>query len=118
VRDELCSAHAAKSESKLALAHPQFHQLNVRSFTNNGATRSLLSMWLDAVGGWLGRYSTLPVWTLKQDDLATYFTQRMARDTCGLQGEHGFHDGMMMSKPGLAMVVKMFSCKYSWNRGR
>jgi hypothetical protein len=58
----------------------------LRAFIDNSKTSSLLSLWLDAVNLWLSRYNTLPVWTFKMDDLAEYFMQRMARDSCGIAG--------------------------------
>lgn len=58
----------------------------MRSFSFNNRTQSLLSMWVESVNYWLKQYSTFPVRTYKMDDLANYFTQRMTRDDCGIQG--------------------------------
>jgi len=66
-----------------------FHQANMRqidrpSFTvgDQTGTLSLLQIWVETVLQELMRLTTWPVTTLKHDDVAIQFNQRMARDQC------------------------------------
>lgn len=91
----LHGSHEASAPNRPQTPSPQhtaryrFHQANLRTFEHGEekATHSLLSLWLEAVGAWLQRYSTLPVYTLKQGDLAKHFRARMARDACDIRAE-------------------------------
>ncbi|KAH6682458.1 hypothetical protein B0J14DRAFT_573628 [Halenospora varia] len=63
-----------------------FHQANLRvtNITLNGVPGqySMLQAWVETVLGEVGRLVTWPIITLKQDDLATSFLDRMTRDAC------------------------------------
>ncbi|KAF2157784.1 hypothetical protein K461DRAFT_326030 [Myriangium duriaei CBS 260.36] len=67
-----------------------FHQANLRNIDVPSSTvgdqsgqLSLLQIWVETVLQELMRLTTWPVITLKHDDLAVEFTNRMARDACG-----------------------------------
>ncbi|KAJ3126131.1 hypothetical protein HK098_007842 [Nowakowskiella sp. JEL0407] len=79
---------------KLMALHPgsyMFHQANLVAPSSNvtiglGTGRlSLLQQWVEAVVFRLGQIANWPVTTLKQDDLAKGFVNRMDRDNCGLK---------------------------------
>lgn len=67
-----------------------FHQINLRnqgmiSITTADGTQvySLYQAWVEQTVQEFKRLCNWPMVTLKQDDLATVFTDRMARDNCG-----------------------------------
>lgn len=67
-----------------------FHQANLRqtdvaAVTINGksAKLSLIQMWVETVVQEMVRIVNWPIISLKHDDLATAFADRMARDQCG-----------------------------------
>lgn len=77
-----------------ALRHDQymFHQANLRNtdvdpITINGVTSqlSLISMWVETVVQEMVRLVNWPMISLKHDDLAVDFANRMAADQCGVQ---------------------------------
>ncbi|KAJ3126138.1 hypothetical protein HK098_007849 [Nowakowskiella sp. JEL0407] len=79
---------------KLMALHPgsyMFHQANLVAPSSNvtiglGTGRlSLLQQWVEVVVFRLGQIANWPVTTLKQDDLAKVFVNRMDRDNCGLK---------------------------------
>lgn len=72
----------------------QQQQGNLRAFTVNNKTASLLSLWIDAVYDIVGRVNTLPVLTYKLDDLEGVYRARMQRDECGIEGKLTYMDGM------------------------
>lgn len=69
-------------------------QGNLRAFTVNNQTASLLSLWIDAVYDIVGRVNTLPVLTYKLDDLEGVYRARMQRDECGIDGKLAYINGI------------------------
>lgn len=66
-----------------------FHQANLRNgdtptWTVGGQTGnlSLLQIWVELVSQEMMRLTTWPLVSIKQDDLGTQFTNRMAQDAC------------------------------------
>lgn len=54
----------------------------MRAVIQSRGNHSLLSYWSEAAIRAIGRYSTLPVLTLRQDVLAVAYVERMQRDKC------------------------------------
>lgn len=68
-----------------------FHQINLKSFTwtvnGKNVSRCLVSLWIDAVHNLFRSYSTLPLKSLKQDDLGDMYVERMERELdCRITG--------------------------------
>ncbi|KAF2423714.1 hypothetical protein EJ08DRAFT_700958 [Tothia fuscella] len=66
-----------------------FHQANMRqtdveSFTvgNQSGKMSLLQVWTETIAQEMSRITTWPLITIKHDDIATEFLNRMTRDKC------------------------------------
>ena len=63
-------------------------QANMRKFdikdpiSGEMTQHSLLTYWLRVVTNELNKYSTMPVHTIKHDDLYAMMLERMARDSC------------------------------------
>jgi len=60
-----------------------FHQINARSFDLNGRDVSHVGMWIEGVSLGISSYYTLPVLSIKQDDLAKVWRQRTGMDDAG-----------------------------------
>jgi len=61
-----------------------FHQNNIKTFTYNGQSTSLLQIWLTTVSSLLLQYTNLPIITYREQDLGALYQQRMQRDSCNL----------------------------------
>lgn len=88
----LSAEKSSATRHLLGLRHDpfMFHQANLRqtdvdSVTINGVTSqlSLLQMWVETVVQEMVRIVNWPILSLKHDDIATSFANRMARDQCG-----------------------------------
>jgi hypothetical protein len=64
-----------------------FHQANLRLNKVDGRSKtySLISMWVDAVVGYITKYTEMPVLTCKLDDLGKLYLEREERDSCGIK---------------------------------
>ncbi|KAK2629472.1 hypothetical protein QTJ16_000292 [Diplocarpon rosae] len=91
IYDLLADAKIVNSNHLLRLRHDpfMFHQANMRSADANetvvngvSAKWSLLQMWTETVTQELARLVSWPLITLKQDDIADSFADRMALDKC------------------------------------
>ncbi|KUJ08212.1 uncharacterized protein LY89DRAFT_599894 [Mollisia scopiformis] len=95
ILDLLALEQSTNVRHLLALHHDafMFHQANLRQadvatttlgqgLTAKSGKWSLFQMWVEIVLGELMRVVTWPIISLKHDDIATAFAQRMARDNC------------------------------------
>ena len=87
-----------------------FHQANLRvadvlTTTINGVTkqRSLYQMWAETIGAKFVELTNWPLIALKEDDLITVYTQRMAKDQCNPSTQ------LIYSANGNATVVTGFT---------
>ena len=71
-----------------------FHQGNMRTYTNEeGKETSLLMSWIHAVTGKFTELLSVPMYTLKMQDLVQYYKDRMRRAECGLDGTISYVNG-------------------------
>lgn len=97
--DLLVQAKVENSRHLLALhADPyMFHQANMRAIDipqrtvgNYTASMSLVTTWVETVTQELMRLTNWPITSLKHDDIAQYFLNRKALDSCNPQLSYGF----------------------------
>lgn len=76
-----------------------FHQANMRvvdmperTVGNYTARMSLVTAWVETITQELMRLTDWPIVSLKHDDIAQYFLNRMALDACNPQLSYGFSD--------------------------
>lgn len=93
IHDLLAIEKQSTSLHLLGLHHDpyMFHQANLRQtdvklVTINGVSKrySLIQMWVETVVQEMIRIVNWPIISLKHDDIATTFANRMARDNCGI----------------------------------
>jgi hypothetical protein len=81
---------SSRSTNSASLADPyMFHQANIRStdmepIVVNGKSQelSLLQVWVETVVAEIMRLANWPIITIKHDDIAQSFNERMLRDAC------------------------------------
>lgn len=64
-----------------------FHQANLRLFAHENNQVSLLSLWMQKIVNQVRNYLTLPILSLKMDELALLYKERMELDDCGVQAK-------------------------------
>jgi hypothetical protein len=97
-----------------------FHQANIRStdvesivLNGKSQTLALLQIWVEVVVAEYMRLVTWPIITLKHDDIAQAFSERMARDACipyiqVVTAEGGDVTGNSTSSDATAMQITGF----------
>jgi len=90
-----------------------FHQANFGSYTTTlgGKSRvtSLLSNWIANTFSQLTRFTTLPFWGYKQEDLAEIWKEREARDACEVNVQATVTDATITD----LTLVSVNSCRYA-----
>lgn len=64
-----------------------FHQANLRLFNYGENQVSLLSLWMNQIAIEVRKYMTLPILSLKMDDLALMYKDRIDTDNCQAQAK-------------------------------
>lgn len=70
-----------------------FHQVNMRGFTYKGSHESLISLWIKNIIQGARQFSTLPVLSVKQDDMAQLFLNEKTKESAQQQGRLIFKSG-------------------------
>lgn len=86
-----------------------FHQANMRVFNYNGNSDSLVSLWIKRTLTEFRKYSSLPILSVKMDDLADLYLNRMAISSCGQNGRVIYKNGELSR----VMVWAKGNCKLS-----
>eukprot|EP00026_Physarum_polycephalum_P003715 Phypoly_transcript_03729.p1 GENE.Phypoly_transcript_03729~~Phypoly_transcript_03729.p1 ORF type:complete len:737 (+),score=86.88 Phypoly_transcript_03729:116-2326(+) len=103
------------AQNLLAYRHDpfMFHQANLGSYSmilgGQQKVTSLISMWIANTFSQLVRFSTLPYWTYKHEDLAEIWKDREIRDNCAADVQATVTNGKITS----LYLTSANSCRYA-----